>query len=59
VSIVAIGRGETVISNPTPRETLAPGDRAAVLGSATEIAEAARLFAGQIDTSSSASVQHA
>ena len=58
-SIVAIGRGETVIGNPTPDETLAAGDRAAVLGSATEIAEAARLFGGQVDTPSSGAIQHA
>lgn len=58
-SIVAIGRGETVISNPTPAETLAPGDRAAVLGSPTAIAEAARLLAGRMDTPPSGSLQHA
>jgi CPA2 family monovalent cation:H+ antiporter-2 len=58
-SIVAIGRGETVISNPAPGETLAPGDRVAVLGGATEIAEAARLLTGYDDTSPSSPVQHA
>ncbi len=59
VSIVAIGRGDTVISNPAPGETLASGDRVAVLGGVTEIAEAARLLTGQSDTSFSGPVQHA
>jgi CPA2 family monovalent cation:H+ antiporter-2 len=58
-SIVAIGRGHTVISNPPPAEVLAPGDRAAVLGSPTEIAEATRLLAGPMDTPPPESVQHA
>jgi CPA2 family monovalent cation:H+ antiporter-2 len=58
-SIVAIRRGDTVIGNPTPDETFAAGDRAAVLGSATEIAEAARMFAGQMDSPSSGAVQNA
>jgi CPA2 family monovalent cation:H+ antiporter-2 len=58
-SIVAIGRGDTVISNPVPNETLAPGDRVAVLGGATEISAAERLFAGQKDLPSPRPVQNA
>jgi CPA2 family monovalent cation:H+ antiporter-2 len=59
-SIVAIGRGPAVISNPTPAETLTPGDRAAVLGGPGEIAEAARLLAGSAGTSPPPeSTQHA
>jgi CPA2 family monovalent cation:H+ antiporter-2 len=50
-SIVAIGRGQAVISNPTPGEMLMPGDRVAVLGSPSEIAEAARLLGETIESS--------
>ncbi|HXH24054.1 MAG TPA: TrkA family potassium uptake protein [Vicinamibacterales bacterium] len=49
-SIVAVGRGQGVISNPAPEEVLRPGDRAAVLGSPLEITEAARLLGGAVDT---------
>ena len=58
-SVVAIGRGPRVISNPTPAEILAPGDRAAVLGGAAEIAEAMRLLAGSTKSSPPDPVQHA
>jgi CPA2 family monovalent cation:H+ antiporter-2 len=55
-SIVAIGRGHSVISNPGPAEILAPGDRVAVLGSSSQITEAARLLTGSMDTPQSESV---
>jgi CPA2 family monovalent cation:H+ antiporter-2 len=45
-SIVAIGRGQTVIGNPAPAEHLNPGDRVALVGSPTDIAEAERLLTG-------------
>ncbi|MGH9319513.1 MAG: cation:proton antiporter [Vicinamibacteria bacterium] len=45
-SIVAIGRGHDVVSNPGPTERLAPGDRVAVIGSPTEVEDAGRLLEG-------------
>jgi K+/H+ antiporter YhaU regulatory subunit KhtT len=44
--IVAIRRGQTVIGNPAPAEHLNPGDRVALVGSPTDIAEAERLLTG-------------
>jgi CPA2 family monovalent cation:H+ antiporter-2 len=44
-SIVAIGRGHDVVSNPGPGEVLRPGDRVAVIGSRGEIDQAGRLLA--------------
>ena len=45
-TIVAIRRGQTVIGNPAPAERLNPGDRVALVGSPTDIAEAERLLTG-------------
>ncbi|HEY7698872.1 MAG TPA: NAD-binding protein, partial [Vicinamibacteria bacterium] len=45
-SIVAIGRGHTVVSNPSPSERLQPGDHVAVIGSPAEVADAKRLLGG-------------
>ena len=45
-SIVAIARGQDVVSNPGPAERLDPGNRVAVIGSPSEVAEAERLLAG-------------
>jgi CPA2 family monovalent cation:H+ antiporter-2 len=45
-SIVAVGRGHRVTSNPSPTDTLRPDDRVAVIGSREEIARAARLLGG-------------
>ena len=44
VSVIAIARGDSIISNPTPEETLQPGDRVAVIGSAAQVATAERLL---------------
>ncbi|HYN06476.1 MAG TPA: cation:proton antiporter [Vicinamibacterales bacterium] len=44
VSIVAIRRGEELISNPGPEDSLMVGDRAALLGTPTQVAQAIRLF---------------
>jgi CPA2 family monovalent cation:H+ antiporter-2 len=46
-SIVAIGCGQTVISNPGPSEVLHTGDRVAALGTPPEIAEINRLLTAQ------------
>jgi CPA2 family monovalent cation:H+ antiporter-2 len=40
VSVVAIGRQETIISNPGPDVTLSPGDRIAVIGTPAQVASA-------------------
>ena len=45
-SVVAISRGQNVIGNPGPMEYLNPGDRVALVGSPTDIAEAERLLTG-------------
>jgi CPA2 family monovalent cation:H+ antiporter-2 len=45
-SIVAIGRGHAVVSNPSPSERLQPGDHVAVIGSPAEVADARRLLGG-------------
>jgi CPA2 family monovalent cation:H+ antiporter-2 len=50
-SVVAIGRDRRVTSNPAPTETLAPGDRVAMIGSASDISEARRLLAGRVPES--------
>jgi CPA2 family monovalent cation:H+ antiporter-2 len=50
VSIVAIGRDQTVVGNPGPTDILIPGARVAVLGSRAEIEDAARLLSGPTDT---------
>ncbi len=44
IAIVAIRRGEQLISNPGPEDTLLVGDRAALLGTPTQVAQAIRLF---------------
>ena len=44
VSVVAIRRGEQLISNPGPDESLQIGDRAALLGTPSQVAQAVRLF---------------
>jgi CPA2 family monovalent cation:H+ antiporter-2 len=43
VSVVAIGRGDTVIHNPAPSTHLQPGDHIAVIGTQAQIDEAARV----------------
>jgi len=48
-SVVAIGRGRALTSNPGPAEILTPGDRVAVLGAPGEIAQAGRLLGGSLD----------
>jgi len=45
-SIVAIARGQDVVSNPGPTERLDPGNRVAVIGSRNEVAAAERLLVG-------------
>jgi monovalent cation:H+ antiporter-2, CPA2 family len=49
-SIVAIGRGQAVVSNPGPTERLDPGNRVAVIGSPTEVEKAERLLTGSVET---------
>jgi K+/H+ antiporter YhaU regulatory subunit KhtT len=49
VSVVAIGRGETVIHNPGPATSILTGDHVAVIGSQAQIDEAARLIEGRAD----------
>lgn len=44
VSVVAIRRREQLISNPGPEEVLMVGDRAALLGTPTQVAQAISLF---------------
>ena len=44
VSVVAIRRREQLISNPGPEESLMIGDRAALLGTPTQVAQGIRLF---------------
>jgi CPA2 family monovalent cation:H+ antiporter-2 len=46
VSVVAIGRHETLVSNPGPDEVLRPGDRVAVIGTPTQVALAEGLVMG-------------
>jgi K+/H+ antiporter YhaU regulatory subunit KhtT len=43
VSVVAIGRGDTVINNPAPSTHLQPGDHIAVIGTQAQIDEAAQV----------------
>jgi K+/H+ antiporter YhaU regulatory subunit KhtT len=45
VSVVAIRRGEQLISNPGPDESLMAGDRAALLGTPSQVEQAVKLFA--------------
>ncbi|HEY7474705.1 MAG TPA: cation:proton antiporter [Vicinamibacterales bacterium] len=44
IAVVAIRRGEELISNPGPDDSLLVGDRAALLGTPTQIAQAILLF---------------
>ena len=44
IAVVAIRRGEELISNPGPEDSLMVGDRAALLGTPTQVAQAVRLF---------------
>jgi CPA2 family monovalent cation:H+ antiporter-2 len=44
VSVVAIRRGERLISNPGPEESLMAGDRAALLGTPAQVHQGIRLF---------------
>ena len=44
VAVVAIRRGEVLLSNPGPDESLLVGDRAALLGTPTQVAQAIKLF---------------
>ena len=43
VSVVAIGRGASLVSNPGPEVTLEPGDRVAVIGTPAQVAAAENL----------------
>jgi len=45
VSVIAIARADQLVTNPGPREVLAPGDRAAIIGSPAQIAVAEAMFA--------------
>ena len=56
-SIVAISRGQGVVSNPGPAELLTPGDRVAVLGNRLEIEQAARLLLNSTDASALQSIR--
>ena len=44
VAVVAIRRGEALISNPGPDESLLVGDRIAILGTPSQVTGAERLF---------------
>jgi CPA2 family monovalent cation:H+ antiporter-2 len=44
VTVVAISRGATFITNPTPDERIAAGDRLAVIGTPTQIGGATTMF---------------
>lgn len=44
VSVIAIGRHETLVSNPGPDEVLHVGDRVAVIGTPAEVVAAEALF---------------
>jgi monovalent cation:H+ antiporter-2, CPA2 family len=44
VSVVAIRRGEQLISNPGPDESLLVGDRAALLGTPSQVQQGVKLF---------------
>lgn len=44
VSVVAIGRHEQLVSNPSPDEAFRAGDRVAVIGTPAQVAEAEQLF---------------
>jgi CPA2 family monovalent cation:H+ antiporter-2 len=44
VSVVAIGRGDTLIGNPAAEEALRPGDRIAVIGTPAQVTAAERLL---------------
>jgi len=44
IAVVAIRRGEKLISNPGPEDSLLVGDRIAILGTPTQVAQAVRLF---------------
>ncbi|MEZ5318960.1 MAG: cation:proton antiporter [Vicinamibacterales bacterium] len=43
-TIVAIGRGDAITSNPAPEETIQAGDRLAVIGLPGQVGDATRLF---------------
>jgi CPA2 family monovalent cation:H+ antiporter-2 len=44
IAVVAIRRGEKLISNPGPEESLLVGDRVAILGTPNQVTQAVRLF---------------
>jgi K+:H+ antiporter len=44
IAVVAIRRGEKLISNPGPEESVLVGDRVAILGTPNQVTQAVRLF---------------